>query len=572
MATTSSPELQQAGGRIARPTLTVTCMTAGPGGRVAAMLGLLRPVADEIVVALDDRAAAETEDAVAAVADRVVRYAYREPVDRPIRWLHSLAGGDWILNLDDDEVPGAALLDELPELLRATDVTHYWLRRPWLWPDAGSAIAEQPWSSDYQLRLVVNDARLLRFPSETHRPIEAIGPHRYLRSPLYHADALLQPLERREAKARRYEALRPGKRAGGGPMNHVLHLPERRPGLRTEALPPGDAQLVRAVLEAAPAVASPVVRAATVRDELIEELWSGRALGEGDYRAQIAPLEEPPPFRAGEQRTIDVCVANQGSVTWSWGERGEPEVRLSYHWLGEGGEELTEGIRTAFPADLPAGGEQDVPVHVLAPEAPGRYRLRLDLVHEHVRWFRCATEFEVEVRRRRRVALAGDPTAVLERLPEDALSYEPLVLGSGPPPRFGPAHAPDLRRYLLDGTAHGRKRDLGVLAARTATLLRAARARRRGEPVRPLLRGGEEFLEEVASCTHLLLAGEAAEAGTRELWLQWATVAAARELGVDVVVQRGALAPAHGPLEALLVRAIESRARVVGPDELGLDG
>src|SRR5205814_7225008 len=120
--------------------------------------------------------------------------------------------------------------------------------RRWLWPDEGSAIAEHPWSTDYQLRLVRNDPLLLAFPSETHRPLEALGPHRFLRLPLYHADLLLNPLERREAKARRYEALRPGKRVGGGPMNHVFHLPERRPGLRTEPLPDGDAELVRRVL------------------------------------------------------------------------------------------------------------------------------------------------------------------------------------------------------------------------------------------------------------------------------------------------------------------------------------
>src|SRR5207247_58288 len=146
-----------------------------------------RPSAAELVVALDDRADAEIERALAAVADEVVRYPYREPVDRPLRWLFSLCRGDWILNLDDDEVPSAALLEALPTLVGATDVTHYWLLRRWLWPDGRSSIAEHPWTTDYQLRLVRNDPLLLRFPSETHRPIEALGPHRFIRLPLYHA-------------------------------------------------------------------------------------------------------------------------------------------------------------------------------------------------------------------------------------------------------------------------------------------------------------------------------------------------------------------------------------------------
>ena len=36
--------------------LSVNVMTRGPGDRVAAMLALFRDVADEILVALDDRA------------------------------------------------------------------------------------------------------------------------------------------------------------------------------------------------------------------------------------------------------------------------------------------------------------------------------------------------------------------------------------------------------------------------------------------------------------------------------------------------------------------------------------
>ena len=73
--------------------------------RVAALLGLLRPVVTELVVALDDRADEETERAAAGIADDVVRFTYREPVDRPLRWLHSRCRGDWILTLDDDEIP-----------------------------------------------------------------------------------------------------------------------------------------------------------------------------------------------------------------------------------------------------------------------------------------------------------------------------------------------------------------------------------------------------------------------------------------------------------------------------------
>jgi hypothetical protein len=512
-------------------TLSVTCMTAGPGPRVAALLALFREVADEIVVALDDRADAATESVLASVADSLVRYRYREPVDRPLRWLHSLSGCDWNFNVDDDEVPSATLLARLPELVRANDVTHYWIRRRWLWPDASHAIADQPWSSDYQLRLVVNDERVLRFPSETHRPIAALGPHRFVRDPLYHADAILSPRERREAKARKYEALRPGKRVGGGPMNHVFHLPEQRAGLRTEPLADDDAALVQAVLAAAPGATAAVAPAPVAADAAIDELWAGRGLAESDYRARIELLEEPPPLAAGEQRTIDVRVENLGSTGWAWGEDGEPEIRLSYHWLGRG--DPIDGVRTPFPADVPAGGAQELPLHVVAPREPGAYRLAVDLVHEHVRWFGCAVEHEVEVVRPPRLALVGADPDTLARLAEERPEVEPLVLSSEPAPRFGPPRAADLRPYLLDGTLHGRWRDFPVLAARSASLLRSARRLRRGEPTRPLLRGGQEFLEALATATELQL-GPAPARGVRERWLRATTAAAARALGVEV--------------------------------------
>ena len=72
-----------------------------------------------------------------------------------------------------------------------------------------------PWVPDFQLRLVVNDPRLVWFPGITHWPIQAIGPHRYLETPLYHTDLLLNPEERRRAKVRRYEAAVPGRRVAG---------------------------------------------------------------------------------------------------------------------------------------------------------------------------------------------------------------------------------------------------------------------------------------------------------------------------------------------------------------------
>ena len=538
LLTNVATERTDAGEAARSVSLSACLMTAGPGPRVAALLELLRPIATEIVVALDDRADEDTERAVAAIADLVVRIPYREPVDRSLRWLFSRCHGDWIFKVDDDEIPGAELLAALPALVHAPDVTHYWLLRQWLWPDETSSIAEHPWSTDYQLRLVRNDPLLLSFPSETHRPIEAIGPHRFLRLPLYHADLVLNSLERREAKARRYEALRPGKRIGGGPMNHVFHLPERRPELRTHPLSESDAALVHGVLHADAPPSAPLRPVARAGEAEIDRLWAGQELAESDHRAHIEVLESPERLFECEQRTFDVLVANLGGATWPAEHRGEPEIRLSYRWLDTGGEVVAYGLHTPLPADLDPGESEVVPMHVLAPAHAGRYTLRLDLVHEHVCWFGCDVEVGVEIERRLRVALIGDESAVagvLDRLPEEAPQFEPVVLSPEPPTeRFGPPRAPDLREYLLHDTVPGRRRDWWAILVRTQALARTMRRRRAGLESRPLLHRGDEFLDALAGCTHLRVAGPR-PAGLRERWLEWATLRAARRLDVAVV-------------------------------------
>ena len=551
------------------PTLSACLMTGGPGPRVAALLRLLRPVAGELIVALDDRADPETEAAISAVADTVIRYHYREPVDRPLRWLFSLCKNDWILNVDDDEIPSTGLLAELPELIAATDVTHYWLLRKWLWPGPETMIAEQPWTTDYQLRLVPNEPLLLRFPSETHRPLAALGPHRYVRAPLYHADTALSSLERREAKARKYEALRPGKRVGGAAVN-TFFLPERREGLRTQLLPTEDLELVRAVLEATPEGFVPAAPARLADNEEIDALWSVSTLGSEDRKARVGWLDQPTTLTSGEQVTFDVAVVNLGGVTWAWGVDGEPVVRVSYQWLDANGDLLEDGLWTAFSADLPPGGAQLVPLHVLAPAVPGRYRLRLDLIDEQAGWFGCGKECEVDVAARRRLALIGDPDAVARAVAElaaEAPEVEPIVLSGGPPPRFGPPQAPDAREYLLAGTTPGSWRDLRTIAQRSTALQRAARAISKGTLARPLPRDAQPFLEALSGCTELVFVAGAPAIGTRELWVQRATVTAARELGVAVSAQRGAVAEASGVHDRFLLRKLLRDVRLVEPND-----
>jgi hypothetical protein len=529
-------------------------MTRGPGGRVAAMLELLRPAADEIFVAVDERAEPAVAAALAPIADRLVFYPYAEPVDRPLPWLHEQCSQEWVLTVDDDEIPSAALVAALPALVRATDVTHYWLPRRWLYPDASHYLDEPPWRPDYLMRLVLNDPRLLRFPDEAHRPIDALGPGRFLEAPFYHADCLVNSAEQRREKARRYERLLAGKRIAGRPLNQAYYLPEERPGARTTAVPEEDAALVDAVLaEPERRRGDPVSAPAGNRDE-IDALWEGRPFAETAYDARLELAEPVDPFTVGESRTVDVRVENRGDQLWPWGPESRPEIRVVSRWPEAGGAER----RTPLPHDVRPGEAVLVPAEVEAPPLPGRRRLELDLVHEHVRWFGAAVGIDVEVRPRRRVALAGDARLVLDeivRLAEEEPELEPVVIGSGS--TAAASGTPDAHAYLLDGAPAGRVGGSAVLAARAAKLVAGARSLRLGGTP-DLPRGATDLLTALAGCEELVvLGGEAlnGELPLRAFAPQLATIRAARALGVPVIVRAPGLANVRGPLRRAVVRA-----------------
>src|SRR3954447_5442971 len=393
-------------------------MTRGPADRVVAMLALVRPVVDEILVALDDRAPADVERALASVADRLIRFPYAEPVDRPLAWLHAECAGDWVLTLDDDEVPSGDLIDALPGLVMASDSTHYLLPRRWLLPDETNYLTVLPWCPDFQLRLVMNDRRLLEFPYETHMPIVALGPGRHLELPLYHADCLLASVDARVRKARHYERQYAGKRVAGRALNHAYYLPERRPEARTSPVPRADLALIRTVLRGEHAPASRrAERTETATREEIDRLWPGRPLDDRAYRGRLTLLGDTSELRAGEVRELPVRVENLGDETWPGGWGAGPSIRLGYHWRA-GGEAPTEGARSALTGEIRGGSARVVPVTVAAPERPGRHTLAVDLLHEGVRWFECPATADVDVLPTRRVAIVdtGSGAAALREV------------------------------------------------------------------------------------------------------------------------------------------------------------
>jgi hypothetical protein len=455
--------------------LSVCCLSGGRPARLAALLELLRPVADELVVARDEREPLDRLGRVAELADTLVRYPYAEPVERPFAWLASLCAGDWVFRIDDDEVPSAALLGLLAR--PPAELSHAWIPRRWLWKDGW--LRRDPWTPDWQLRLVRPEAA--QYPGRMHIPISASGPHAYLDAPLYHLDLVASTREEREEKTRRYGRARPGLRLGGLPLNAAYYLPELRPDASVAPVPPDDEPLLDRVAGAEdPGVSPPPELRCATREE-VDAYWADAPLPEPAYAARIE-LGAPPHPVAGEVGKLDAVVTNTGTATWPV---ELPEIRIAYRFEGDD----RAGLRTRFPHPVASGGTVRVPVSFEAPGEPGRYTLVVDLVHERHRWFGCGAATELEVApRRRAVVLVGQPPGddAFDRTVDEVLAaldphLEPFLVGPRPEwlrDRFGldaaaepPAWAPD----EVVTVPAGRRRDRAALDLTARRLRRRAR-------------------------------------------------------------------------------------------------
>ena len=228
-------------------TLSVCLLSNDPPERLRAVLEPLRGLADEIVIGADSRVPPELRAAYAELADRAPVFEFDHNIERHLGWLHDQCSGDWILRLDGDETVSAALVEQLPTLVRA-DVRQYWLPRRWLAPDGSGWLDELPWAPDYQARIVRSDGRV-SFSGRPHSGADAAFPSRYLREPIYHLVCALEPKEERIVRCFRHELLEPLRVApGGGPFNATYYVPERFFRRAPEPVPEEDRGFVDAVL------------------------------------------------------------------------------------------------------------------------------------------------------------------------------------------------------------------------------------------------------------------------------------------------------------------------------------
>ena len=107
-------------------------------------------------------------------------------------------------------------------------------------------------------------------------------------------------------------------------------------------------------------------------------------LPDGSHRAEVSLRSTVGPLRAGESAVVEVTVTNRSGIDWPAGSW----LGVGNHWQAKDPRHSIEDDgRVPLPEGLAAGASLVVQLTVSAPQRPGTYALRVDLVEEAVTWF-----------------------------------------------------------------------------------------------------------------------------------------------------------------------------------------
>jgi len=116
------------------------------------------------------------------------------------------------------------------------------------------------------------------------------------------------------------------------------------------------------------------------------------------YLAKFLSHDSPKTQVAGQTYTVRIRIQNTGALRWESG--GPLPVQLSYRWLsGSGRTVVTKGLLTNLSTSVSKGDTVDVVARIQAPETPGDYTLKWDLIQGDLIWFaeKGSNPLEVQV-------------------------------------------------------------------------------------------------------------------------------------------------------------------------------
>jgi len=116
------------------------------------------------------------------------------------------------------------------------------------------------------------------------------------------------------------------------------------------------------------------------------------------YSVRFVRHETPTRLRPGEETRVAIAIMNTAAVAWP--TEGDKSVKLAYSWYYDNGALLLlDGLRTPIAPSPHPGETAELRAALRAPERPGRYILKWDLVYDPFAWFknRGSLPLEVEV-------------------------------------------------------------------------------------------------------------------------------------------------------------------------------
>ncbi|HEY84741.1 MAG TPA: hypothetical protein G4N96_06485 [Chloroflexi bacterium] len=168
------------------------------------------------------------------------------------------------------------------------------------------------------------------------------------------------------------------------------------------------------------------------------------------YRALYLNNNTPDSMQVEKTITVSLTLQNDGIFTWVRG--GENPFHLGFKWFNAQGEQLQFpdelNFRTTLPYDVAPNQKVKLNASLRAPDAPGSYKLRWDMVHEQITWFGDQSDPGLEIEDIV-VTLAEQPKPDEIQIQDisAALSVNPNL------PPYGTRAVGAIRRFILHHSA-----------------------------------------------------------------------------------------------------------------------
>ena len=324
------------------PTLVSIVNTCGgvPLSHLETLVRQLTGLSDHVVLFFDERTPPDFRSEAERLTTDCRTLSHRNAPHEFVGEMLTQCPGDFILRLNDDELLSANWTRAfIRAAISEPDVNSYWIARRWLIDTDGSYISSPPHYPDYQLRLTRNDPALVLPPRFLHESVTVKGDCGWISAhAILHYDLVLRDRLQREAKVKRYAAIRP-ENSGAA---HYLY--EDRP------------------YTVAPAAEG------------------------GEFAAEIRLLDQPQTMICGREYWLRIVVNNRSARVLN--SHTQPPIGLAYHWFTadtrrENGT-IWNGQRTMIRLPM---GLSHCAVRVIAPTVPGEFKLQIDLVEEGAAWF-----------------------------------------------------------------------------------------------------------------------------------------------------------------------------------------